>query len=270
LKSHFFKVKIIISYKYFSFTKCNATQNGGGIFITYPPAEFKMQNTIFIQCFAKGDGGGFNLRTYPTHMTELKPFKYCYFENNDAGEGRDARVYNDDCVFKDSPFEYCFSSTETKRLYLYNGEDGYKNNWIPIGTLNRFICLKDSNDTDNNCMNPNEPCETMEYALTLKIEGVHSAIVMKDEYVKDMNGKCFILKENEKLTLRGFDNISKKPVITVSKLFAEVLGLFNCTSFNLILNTSTVTLFEIKTTTSSGGTVFLKNIFLKCKYYQIK
>jgi len=89
------------------------------------------------------------------------------------------------------------------------------------------------------CMNPEKPCKTMKYALDLKIEGVHSAVVIKDEYVKDMNDKYFTLKENDKLTLREFDNTTRKPVIILSKFFAEVTGLFNFSSFTLITKVST-------------------------------
>jgi len=73
--------------------------------------------------------------------------------------------------------------------------------------------------------------------------------------------------EKDKITLKGYEKNEVIPEITVSKLFAEVSGLFNCTSFNLKVKSSIGILYKIKTSINSGGTVYLKNIDIKCKIY---
>jgi len=140
---------------------------------------------------------------------------------------------------------------------------------IIIKTLNRYISLNETSyDEENYCMNPDSPCETMEHALDLKIEDVHSAVVMIDEYKKEMN-ETLTFGEKDKITLKGFDEKQRKPVLTISKPLAEVSGLFNCSSFTLTLKQSTSFdyLFIIKHQTTSLGKVILNNIILKCKIF---
>jgi len=262
-------VKNCISGCYF--TKCNGW-SGGGILISSPPADFKMQNTIFISCHANSFGGGIFFQPNSKTINNSKLFYYCYFENNSSPKGND--LFFDEYYYEthiETPFVYSFSSSPEDRVWKRNisAQKYYNVTWLESGTLNRYISNVTGIDPDKrhecDCMNLEEPCKTMEYALDLKIEGVHSAVVIKDEFKVNMNDKQFTLNENDKLTLRGFDNTTRKPVITVSNIFAKASGLFNCSSFTFNVKTSIDTLFKIKKSETSGGRVFLKNIALNCK-----
>jgi len=96
-----------------------------------------MQNTIFISCHANGSGGGFYFDR--DTQSNVKRFLYCYFEKNTARTGYDAILYLGNYNNEEGPFILSFSSTTPKGSRTYWGSHGYKENWIPDGTLNRYI-----------------------------------------------------------------------------------------------------------------------------------
>jgi len=126
-----------------SFTKCKAeTYYGGGIYIYYPPAEFKMQNTIFISCHANNWGGGILFQPYTNTINNSKLFFYCYFENNSSPKGND--LFFDEYhkeTHTETPFLHSFSSSPEDRVWKRNlsAQKYYNVTWLDSGTLNRYI-----------------------------------------------------------------------------------------------------------------------------------
>jgi len=253
-----------------SFTKCNCGNVGGGICIVSPPTEFKMQNTIFISCKAsnqRGGGGGMYFEIINEINVSKKQFYSCFFCNGSARFGKEVDIIDDKNYLKETPFDcYCFSSTDEGRLFYRNST--YNSNldkWLLTGTLNRYISLKGENPAERHiceCMNPNNPCATVEYAMELKIEEVHSAIVMKDDFVNEVN-QTITIDGKDKLTLKGIDEKQRNPILSISKPLAEVSGLFNCSSFNL--NVKGLIDYCFKTIIKSSETkLILNNFYIKC------
>jgi len=200
-------------------------------------------------------------------MTEKENFKYCFFDNNTARTGKDVALDDrDKGQYDKTPFVYSFTSSNDKHR-LYHGlpcNSSYKPSWLPTGTLNRYISL-DGKDEDNNmCMNPANPCKTIEYAMELKVEEVTNYILMKNEYIKEIN-ETLILNEKDKITLKGLNENEINPTITTSNTFCEVLGYFECSSFKISTTNLTNTIFKIKISTNVLGTLIFKNMKIKGK-----
>jgi len=180
-----------------------------------------------------------------------------------GGTGNDVFFFESNTEYEKGPFELSFSVTSNNKVYFHQSGT-FKNDWLPYGTLNRYIRMNGTNNIEKYCMDENTPCETVEYAMGLKIDEVLSYVVMMEDYTKTID-KTFIFREKDRIGFKGYDDKSKTPIITINVLFAEIFGLFDCSFLTLNVKTPIDTLFKIKTSTTSGGTVALKRISLNCK-----
>jgi len=223
------------------FTKCIATRNdGGGIEIFAPPSEFKMQNTIFISCNAKYNGGGFYFNGGTND--EVKRFLYCYFDKNTAGTGFDAYLILGSYNNEEGPFQFSFSSTSPKgnRTYFYG--KGYKENWLPDGTLNRLIKF-DGGEDKVECgvkVEENEiECKTINYSIGLiKEHGGwwinvldnatenSSIIIEKDIFVK-------LIGKSEDVSLTNSDSSSLFSVSGILEIYSFTLSVKDPSLFSI-------------------------------------
>jgi len=192
-----------------SLTKCNSTgSSGGGIFIWSPPAEFKMQNTIFISCHAGGWGGGglYFCISNSLNLTH-KQFYFCYFDNNTGGTGKE--VFLDDYEFQkltSSPLsDYCFtSSNSTQRLFHHLKEGGgNKAYWLKTGTLSRNV--------KSNGIN--------------KGEGEECGIKEDSDYCKTVKYSVDLIRNSGKWWINVLDDVEESYAISISyNFYVKIMG----------------------------------------------
>jgi len=230
-----------------SFNKCNSTNlYGGGIFIWSPPAEFKMQNTIFISCHAGGWGGGIYFRITGNININQKQFYYCYFDNNTCGaKGMDVNIYDKDVnILKGNPFHYSFSSSsDNKKLYFErtDGKEDWRGDWLPFGTLNRCVVSGKSHLTEGCGDSEENACKNINVCIPTEGSGLwyikmldnvteeSSNIIGKDIFVK-VSGKTkeYTLTNNLKYT--SLFKVSGSLLVTRTIIATKDKSLFNVLS----------------------------------------
>jgi len=224
-----------------------------------------MQNTIFINGHAGNVGGGVRYYQNGNLNNSSKIMCFCFFENNTAGTGFDVYLTLGSYDNETGPVESSFSLTSTKEKKLYWEGKGYRNNWLPDGTLNRYVRMNGTDKDEKYCMDEKTPCETFKFAIGFKIDEVLSYVVMMEDFTKEIN-TTFIFGDKDRIGFKGYDPTKKTPVLTINTIFAEVTGFFDCSFLTLKVKTSIDYLYKIKTSTTFGGTVFWKNIYIKCSY----
>jgi len=248
------------------FTKCNSTNfSGGGIYILSPPTEFKMQNTIFISCNAKSCGGGFVYHMNGGTIINPKLYYFVYFADNSSPRGNDVHIWDvqnpQRCT--ETPFVCCYSQSDNtikKRVCRNKGTDENPD-WLPTGTLNRFV--KSESEKTTQCGETEEnPCKNVNVCISM---------------IKDFGG----------WHINVLDNIIEDKSISIEKeLFVKLIGkskdvfLSNSDSsshFSVSGNLE-ICLFTLKAkdpslfSVSSTGNVEVTNLFVKCLFlytYQI-
>jgi len=244
------------------FTNCNATTwNGGGIYIRYPPTEFKMQNTIFISCEAGSWGGGFYFRP-STVMKNFTNFYFCFFDNNSGIYGNDSALNDEDYnQYTNNPFVYSFTtSTNNYRFYFNNknADTKWKKDWLPTGTLNRYVKYKSGINKEDCGIKEDEnesKCKTVEYSIGLISSSGKWWIKVLDDVLEDSPIEIDI---NLFVNITGND---KKFSINNSNKDSSLFSICGC------LYVSTLTLISKDSSTfslSSSADVELVNVLFKC------
>ena len=107
--------------------------DGGSLMIWFSNAAIGCSNSLFANSLSEGQGGAVSeriiiLNTH-NHNTSIPLLSFCFFTNNRAKNnlGNDVLFYE---WKPDKPFLFCFSLTETHRIYP-SGNDVH---WLPIGT----------------------------------------------------------------------------------------------------------------------------------------
>ena len=106
--------------------------DGGSLIVWFSNAAIGCSNTLFVDSHSDQRGGAVSQYIYSSakHTPSIRLFYFCFFKNNSARINPGNDVYFEDWK-PTQPFLYCFSLTQTNRVYF----SGTHDDWLPLGTL---------------------------------------------------------------------------------------------------------------------------------------
>jgi len=196
------------------FRNCNSGARGGGLWVGYFPSDFKMQNTIFINCHASSWGGGLRFVCSQSYTEkDHKFFYYCYFSGNKGTNGDDLGFYLENVEYEKGPFETSFSSSSTKGRRFNWQNKGYQSEWLTDGILNRYVKW---NGEDSGIKENEEVC------------GVKEEEIDDKKRCKTISYSVGLIESKGGWWINILDNIEENQTRIIKEgIFANISGAFN-------------------------------------------
>ncbi|KAH7822739.1 uncharacterized protein MONOS_9051 [Monocercomonoides exilis] len=176
-----------------SFSKCTATNFGGGVFIIRQ-SRILTTEMMFLHCNTlQKQGGGLDFESQKKAEAITHEMKYALFDYCSAGSGigHDVKIL-DTYRLVDEMFFECRSRSNTpdgnRVCYTFNSVDEVKNEWIPLCSSDIAFRITASGSDEIGCEKSPIGCQSIKYILdqkasenTISINVIGSSLIVGKE-----------------------------------------------------------------------------------------